>query len=112
LVSGKKITVDPPPYIKGGVTLVPLRFISEAFGAEVQWEPNIGKGTVIIKFESKVIQIEIGNINALVNGTTHKLLVPPEIKNGRTFVPLRFISEAFGAEVNWIASEQKIIIVF
>ncbi|MDD5690003.1 MAG: stalk domain-containing protein, partial [Caldisericia bacterium] len=112
LVSGKKITVDPPPYIKGGVTLVPLRFISEAFGAEVQWEPNIGKGTVIIKFESKVIQIEIGNINALVNGTTHKLLVPPEIKNGRTFVPLRFISEAFGAEVQWIASEQKIIIVF
>lgn len=112
LVSGKKITVDPPPYIKNGVTLVPLRFISEAFGAEVNWEPNIGKGTVIIKLESKVIQIEIGNITAFVDGVPYKLLVPPEIKNGRTFVPLRFISEAFGAEVEWIASEQKIIIVF
>jgi thiol-disulfide isomerase/thioredoxin len=112
LVSGKKITVDPPPYIKNGVTLVPLRFISEAFGAEVNWEPNVGKGTVVIKLESKVIQIEIGNITAFVDGVPYKLLVPPEIKNGRTFVPLRFISEAFGAEVNWIASEQKIIIVF
>lgn len=110
-VSGRELTVEPPPYIKNGTTLVPLRFISEAFGAEVEWQPNIGKGMVVIKFESKVIQVEIGSQTAFINGIPNKLPVPPEIKNGRTFVPIRFISEAFGAEVQWVASEQKIIIV-
>lgn len=107
-ISGKAVTVDPPPYIKSGTTLVPLRFISEAFGASIDWQPKQGKGTIIIKLKEHLIQIEIANTQALVNGKTMTLVVAPEIVNGRTFVPLRFISEAFGAKVEWIAETQTI----
>jgi len=111
-VSGNPVTVDPPPYIKKGTTLVPLRFIIEAFGAEIEWQPRVGKGTIIILLDDYRIQIEIGNPLAYVNGKSMTLTVPPEIVNGRTFVPLRFISEAFGAKVEWIAASQTIIITY
>jgi hypothetical protein len=112
LISGKAVTVDPPPYIKSGTTLVPLRFISEAFGASIDWQPKQGKGTIIIKLKEHLIQIEIANTQALVNGKTMTLIVAPEIVNGRTFVPLRFISEAFGAKVEWTAATQTIRMVY
>jgi thiol-disulfide isomerase/thioredoxin len=111
-ISGKAVTVDPPPYIKSGTTLVPLRFISEAFGAEIEWLPKQGKGTIIIKLKEHLVQIEIGNTQAMVNGKAMTLIVAPEIVNGRTFVPLRFISEAFGAKVEWIAETQTIRMIY
>jgi hypothetical protein len=111
-ISGKAVTVDPPPYIKSGTTLVPLRFIGEAFGAKIDWLPQQGKGTIIIKLKEHLIQIEIANTQAVVNGKNMTLVVAPEIVNGRTFVPLRFISEAFGAKVEWIAETQTIRMIY
>ena len=111
-ISGKAVTVDPPPYIKSGTTLVPLRFIGEAFGAKIDWLPQQGKGTIIIKLKEHLIQIEIANTQAVVNGNNMTLVVAPEIVNGRTFVPLRFISEAFGAKVEWIAETQTIRMIY
>ncbi len=111
-VSGNPVTVDPPPYIKEGTTLVPLRFISEAFGADIEWNPSLGRGTITIRLEDHLIQIEIGNPNAQVNGNTMPMAVPPEIVDGRTFVPLRFISEAFGAQVEWDGATQTIRIIY
>jgi hypothetical protein len=49
-------------------------------------------------------------ILAKVDGKDVKLDVAPIIKDGRTFVPIRFISEAFGADVKWDANEKKITI--
>jgi len=111
-VSGKEVAMDAAPYIKKGSTLVPLRFIGEAFGATIDWQPKIGKGTINITLGENSIMIEIGNTTALVNGRKVTLTVPPEITSGRTFVPLRFISEAFGAEVQWIAETQTIRITY
>ena len=111
-ISGKEVPMDAAPYIKKGSTLVPLRFISEAFGAKIDWQPKMGKGTINITLGENNIMIEIGNTTALVNGKKVTLTVPPEITTGRTFVPLRFISEAFGAEVQWIAETQTIRITY
>jgi thiol-disulfide isomerase/thioredoxin len=111
-ISGKTVTVDPAPYIRSGSTLVPLRFISEAFGAEIEWLPAVGRGTIVIKLNEHRIQVEIGNNTAQVNGKNMTLQVAPEIVSGRTFVPLRFISEAFGAQVEWIAATQTIRIIY
>ena len=111
-ISGKEVSMDAAPYIKKGSTLVPLRFIGEAFGAKIDWQPKVGKGTINITLGTNNIMIEIGNSTALVNGAKVMLTVPPEITSGRTFVPLRFISEAFGAEVQWIAETQTIKISY
>ncbi len=111
-ISGKEVPMDAAPYLKKGSTLVPLRFIGEAFGAKIDWQPKVGKGTINITLCTNNIMIEIGNSTALVNGAKVTLTVPPEITTGRTFVPLRFISEAFGAEVQWIAETQTIKISY
>ena len=112
MVQGKPVPVDPPPYIRNGATLVPLRFISEVFGAVIDWQPKMGKGTIIITLGENNILIEIGNKTAIVNGQKKTLTAPPEITTGRTFVPLRFISEAFGAALDWNGTTQTITISY
>lgn len=97
--------------------VVPMRAIFEAFGAEVDWNGETRtvtgvKGDIIVKLtiDSKIVSI---------NGRTIELDVPATIINGRTFVPVRFVSESFGADVSWnpdnrvavIKQEGKIIIV-
>ena len=111
-MNGKDYLLDAPPFIENGRTLVPIRFIAESFGAKVDW---IGETkTVIINLESKKISIvlQIGSKIAIVNGERITLDVAPKIVNGRTFVPLRFVAETFGAEVLWNGSERKITIIF
>jgi len=109
-VAGVEKQVDPPPYIRNGSTLVPLRFIGESFGARIDWLPNLGNGTISILLDGNNISLELRNTIAIVNGKNVKLLTPPEITKGRTFVPLRFIAEAFGADVNWESKTQIITI--
>lgn len=104
------IILDAPPFIdkSSNRTLVPVRAISEIYGADVQWFDMERK--VTIKLGSKAINLFIGKKEATINGKTYILDCPPKIVSGRTFVHLRFISEALDAEVNWIPSEERIII--
>lgn len=111
-INGESCSLDAAPFIKNGRTLVPIRFIAEAFGATVQWD-GINK-TVTIILDSKGIKIilRIDNEIALVNNKEMTLDVPPTIKENRTFVPLRFIAEAFGSEVQWDPNEKKVTILY
>ncbi|MDD4029351.1 MAG: copper amine oxidase N-terminal domain-containing protein, partial [Caldisericia bacterium] len=104
------ISLDTPPQILQGRTVVPLRFISEAFGANVEWVAETKE--ITIQWEEHIIQLRIGSSQALVNGQTISLDTPPQILQGRTVVPLRFISEAFGANVEWVAETKEITIQF
>ncbi|BAL81385.1 stalk domain-containing protein [Caldisericum exile] len=103
IINSDKKTIDAAPYIKNGRTLVPIRFISEAFGATVEW--NNTTKEVTIKYQNKTIILKIGSSYAIVNGKQTPIdidpKVVPEITSGRTFVPIRFISETFGAKVEW-----------
>jgi hypothetical protein len=108
-IDEEKITLDAPPYISKGSSMVPLRFIGEAFKAEVKWE-NIGKGRIYITLKDQKIRLDIGESKAFINDVPYVLSVPPEIKSSRTFVPIRFISEGFGAKVEWDGSKNQISI--
>lgn len=92
--------------------MVPIRAISEAFKAKVEWLPedksvsitlNDGRGMVFIL-------MRVGSKTAYVNQEPVSLDAPPEIKNGKTFVPLRFIAENFGASVTFKAEDKSILI--
>lgn len=113
-IDNEQTYVDPdnkavtPFILPPGRTMVPLRFISEAFGAKVEWDG--ATRTVTITWGSKTIKLTIGVYTAKVDGKDVKLDVAPIIREGRTFVPIRFISEAFGADVKWDATERKITI--
>lgn len=110
-INGEQIKLDEAPYISSGTTMVPLRFIGEAFKAKIEWQ-NIGKGRIILSIAKKIIQLDIGDSTAYINGEKNILKAPPEIKGGRTFVPVRFISEGLGAKIEWKAETQQITIFY
>jgi len=107
-VDGKIINFDVEPYIDNGRTMVPIRFISEALGAKVDWNDTYKLVTITLG-DMKVEQ-KIGKTVAIVNGQEVNFDVPAVIKNGRTMVPVRFVSEALEANVEWEATTRTVII--
>jgi len=108
-INGEPVEVETPFVAGDGVTLVPLRVISEAFGAEVEW---VGETRhIIITYRNVEITLQIENINAYVNEQRQTLLFAPQLRNNVTMVPLRFISENFGADVGWDADTRAITVV-
>lgn len=109
-INDKKVALDVPAKLIGGRTMVPIRFISESFGCKVNWNAK-EKLITIIRHDIQ-FQLWLGVNYAMVNGVKQPLDSPPVIVNGRTLVPLRFISEPFGAKVNWDAKTKKITVVW
>lgn len=108
-VNGKNINFDSPPYInKESRTMVPIRFISEELGGSVGWVPAEKK--VVIKRQGQEILLWIGKRQAQINNQIVEMDTQAELVNGRTMVPLRFISESFGAQVQYVASERMVVI--
>ena len=107
-INGEKIEVVAP-YIAGeGTTLVPLRVISEAFGAEVTWDGETKSVKIVDGTTEIALQIESNT--AVVNGEEKTLDAAPELTNDTTMVPLRFISETLGAEVGYVHETQSITV--
>ncbi len=109
MINGQPVTVAKPYVVGEGVTLVPVRVITEAFGAEVDWVEETQ--TVTLKYPDVNIVLQIGNPVAEVNGKSETLLAAPELPGDYTMVPLRFISENFGAEVSYDEATEKITVV-
>lgn len=107
ILDGQNLSFDVPPIIENGSTLVPLRVIFEALGADVQWDGNTQ--TVTATKSGTEIRLIIGGA-AYKNGQEVQLSVPAKIIEGRTMVPLRFVSEAFGCQVSWDGTTETITI--
>lgn len=110
LLNSTKLEFDVNPYIKDGRTLVPFRKIFEAFGLDIEWNPT--NQTVFAKNNTTEILLKINDKVAYVNNYKNTLDVPPEITSSRTFVPLRFISESMGADVNWNGNTRTVTITY
>jgi len=91
-----------------GRTLVPLRFVVESLGAKVDWIEDGQK--IIITDKSIKIEMQIDNPVATANGKSITLDQPPVILNGRTMVPVRFVSENCGAKVAWVEESSTVIV--
>jgi len=94
--------MDVLPVIRNDRTLLPVRFIADVLGAEVVWNEDTREVTLLPPGRSLTFAI-----GQMVPGMD----VPAQIIQERTFVPLRFISEFFGAEVLWDEYTRGIIIV-
>jgi hypothetical protein len=100
---------DAKPFINSeNRTVVPVRFVAEALGAKVDWKGETR--TVIIDQEQKHIELVIGAMEATVDSETVKFDTKAEIYFDRTFVPLRFVSEALGATVGWNGETRTVTI--
>lgn len=109
-VSGQEIPLDSPPaYIdENSTTMVPLRFISDIIGAKVDWVAETKE--IFIAQDTKEIKLQVNNYIALVNMTEVQLVSPPQIKEERAFVPLKFIAQNLGFNSEWIPETKTIIL--
>jgi len=95
------IQFDVAPIITNNRVLVPIQFIAEALGVDVDWNEETREVTLAIDDESLIFAI---------GETVEGMDVPAQIINDRTFVPLRFVAEATGADVEWDEDARTVII--
>ncbi len=93
------IKFDAPPYVKGQSTLIPVRAITEGLGAAVSW--NETTQSVSISKDDTTVVITLGSNTVTVNGTPVELGTSADSTCGRVYVPLRFLAETFGLQVDW-----------
>lgn len=107
-VFGREIKNDVAPKIVNDRTMLPIRIVAESLGGTVTWNGELQR--VTIQKGADVILITIGADTAYVNGTAVKLDAAAFVENGRTYLPLRFISETLGAQVVWNEAEKTVTI--
>lgn len=114
--AGKEVTVtvdskevnfpDGKPLLEESRVLIPVRFVSEALGAKVEYKDR----TVLIQQNNKNISMKVNT--SIVTSEVKKIFlgVPARLQSGRVYVPLRFVSEALGARVDWNSKKYLVTI--
>lgn len=107
-VNGTELTLDVPPILENDRTLVPMRAIFEALGAEVSWYPE--DETIVAVRGDTTVYMQVDDWYMSVNDEWIRLDAPPRIVNDRTLIPLRAVAEAFGAQVGWDEATQTVTV--
>lgn len=115
-VNGEKVSIDPErpavvPQLKsdaaaGGYTMVPVRFIAECLGVDVEWLPDSRQ--VVFSDGSEKVTLTVSSTTADINGSSYTMGYAPYIENQRTFVHIRFIAEAFDCQVSWDQATKRV----
>lgn len=108
VVNGQALPADPPPLMRNDRVLLPMRVVFEALGAEVTWE--LDTQTAIGTWGDTTVRMQINNPLAYINDWVVTLDVPAQLINNRTYIPVRFPAEVFGAEVRWEEVTQTVFI--
>lgn len=107
-IDGQRLYFEVPPVIQDGRVLVPMRGLFESLGANVTWDDD-SRLITAVKGATRV-ELSPDNNRASVNGQEILLDVKPIINQGRTLVPLRFVSTALGADVSWDDQKETVTI--
>lgn len=91
------VKTDTAPEQKNNRTMVPLRVVSENLGAQVHWKDS----KITLSMNQTTVSLNVNDQTVIKNGKKEQLDVKPYIKNNRTYVPLRFIAETFGSQVDY-----------
>lgn len=110
VVDGKELeNLDQPPIIANGKTLVPVRALFEAIGANVDWDGPTKTVTAIRGRD--IVRMKIGDKNIYKNGKVYEVAeVSPKTINDRTMIPARVAAEIFGRTVSWNQATKTVII--
>jgi len=106
VVDGLPVASDAAPLVSQGRTLVPLRAAAEALGVDFAWD---GATQTVSAWDGRnSVRLCIGSNQAYVDDTPIQVDVAPMLRSGRTMVPARFFSEAFGCTVSWEAGARRV----
>jgi hypothetical protein len=99
-INGQLLNLEgATPYTKSGRVMVPFRPLLEATGAQVQYDAASGR--IYALTSGRAVELTLNSRTAYVNGAATTLEAPPELRSGRTMIPLRFAAEAMGYAVSW-----------
>ena len=109
-IDGEAVPIDESgsaAYVEKGRTMLPVRGIAEAMGADVSYDEK--SEAVSIQSAEVSVQMIVGENSMTVNGETQSLITAPEIKNDRTMLPVRDVAEALDCEVEWDAETETAV---
>ncbi|MGF0096547.1 copper amine oxidase N-terminal domain-containing protein, partial [Peptoniphilus sp. SGI.035] len=108
----ENINIDVAPFIEKGRTMLPIRFVAEALGFNVQWDNE--NRTVILIDKENVVKIPVDTKEIIVNGKVYESDVKPVIKNDRTMLPIANIARALGLkdgkDIIWNGTTKEVVI--
>lgn len=96
------------PYVVNGNTMIPIRALIEGLGGTVDWDKELNGARATLNGIS--ITMPIGSEYATVNGESVKMTTPAVIANGKTMIPVRFVAENLGYDVEWVSDGQYVVI--
>lgn len=106
-VDGRTMEIDTAAVIRGGRTYVPYRAIGELLGAQIEYDSNVR--TITTTFDDSVLTMTVGYNHYAVDGTVYQMDATPYINgDGRTMVPIRFVAEVIGYDVQAITGSNNL----
>lgn len=109
--NGEQKPLDAAPYVTAsGRSYLPLRALGEAVGAEFKW--NSEQKRVTCLKDGTELALRVGGSTIMLNGKAQTIDAPPEIVNGRVFVPVRVVGENLGFAVNWLSAEKMVVLTY
>ena len=113
-VSGLEKEIDPgrgtAPLIVNSRVAVPVRAIVEAMGGQISWDG--GQRLVTIQNKGRTVFMWIDRRDYSVDGINGTMDTAPFIANDRTYLPLRYVAESLGCQIDWIEAERKVVVEF
>lgn len=107
-VNGANISSSTPPQIIDGRTMVPVRAIFEAVGAEVDFDASTK--TITGEKDNTTVVMQIGSKKLIINNDAYEMDTSPVIVDGSTLAPARYVAESFGFEVAWDSDTKTVSI--
>lgn len=107
-VDGAKVKLPAAPFMKDGVTYLPLRFVAEVMGGQIDWS-NPEKRVRVLRGDT-MLELWVGGKDMSLNGVRQPMISAPILKNGSVYVPVRIISEQLGQKVDWASATKTITI--
>ncbi|CAM4275853.1 stalk domain-containing protein [Paenibacillus tarimensis] len=107
-VNGEKVKLDVAPIALKGVTYLPLRFVADTMGGQVDWDQPAKRATAIRG--DRMLDMWLGKKAFVINGVRNEADQSPIVRDGRTLVPVRLVSEQLGMSVKWEGTTKTITI--
>ncbi|MFU0783811.1 MAG: hypothetical protein ACFWT2_12115 [Thermoanaerobacterium thermosaccharolyticum] len=104
-------SMDAATFIQNGRTYVPLRYLGLALGVDendIQWDS--ASQTATLSMNGTTLKFTIGKTTYYANNQANSMDVAPIVKNGRVYLPARYVAEAFEYDVNWNSNSQEITV--
>ena len=107
-LDGRELEMDVAPEVKNERTMVPIRAVAEALGADVSWDQDTQQ--IGLKRAGAAVTMTLNSTTATVDGAPMEMDVAPYATDGRTLIPARYVAEFFGQKVDWDGNRRQVLI--